>query len=122
MSGKNAKYRFLLVQAFEIPGKSKYYASRANLPKEEALRNFKDISHLLEDVDWEIHLGGVPEYGDWAVENREEFAYAASARLPAVREAAESCKYNGIFVFGGGERVFLESREICRKIIVVVTS
>lgn len=122
MSEKNAKYRFLLVQAFEIPGKSKYYASRAHLPKEEALRNYKDISHLLEDVDWEIHLGGVPQYGDWAVENREEFAYAASARLPAVREAAESGKYNGIILLGGGEPGFLESREICRKNDVVVTS
>ncbi len=114
-------YRFLLMQAFHLRS-DKYFPSREGLPKEKALNNFQDVAHFLEGVEWELHQGGQPTYGDWAVENREEFAHAAAARIPFVRKAAESGKYNGIILLGGGEPGFLESREITRKFGVVVTS
>lgn len=76
----------------------------------------------LEDVDWELHAGAVASYGDWPVENREEFCYAAAARLPIVREACESGKYNAIVLLGGGEPGYFESREIAKRYNIPVTS
>ena len=116
------KYRFLLIQPFYVPGGSPYYRSVEGLPKEKALMNYDMVKGSLEDVEWEFHPGAPTNYGDWAVENREEFAMVAGGRLPIVREACESGKYNGIVLLGGGEPGFLESREISRQHGVVVTS
>jgi Asp/Glu/hydantoin racemase len=116
------KYRFLLIQPFHVPGGSPYYRSVEGLPKEKALMNYDMVKGSLEDVEWEFHPGAPTNYGDWAVENREEFAMVAGGRLPIVREACESGKYNGIILLGGGEPGFLESREISRQHGVVVTS
>ena len=58
--------------------------------------------------------------GRW--KTREEFAHVAAARLPIVREACESGKYNAIILLGGGEPGFKESREIARKYGIPVTS
>lgn len=121
-SDGSPRYRFLLIQAFRIPGPSKYYPSREGLPREQALMNHQDVAPYLADVEWELHPGGGLSYGDWAVENRAEFADAAAARIPIVREAAESGKYDAIVLLGGGEPGFLEAREITRKHGVVVTS
>jgi len=44
-------------------------------------------------------------YGDWAVETREEFAHVAAARLPIVRQACESGKYNAIVLLAAASRV-----------------
>jgi len=119
------KYRFLFIQPFQLPAASKY-ADKYHTPevsKEKLLRmDTLNIEHLLEDVEWDIHGGPVAPYGDWAVETREEFAHVAAARLPIVREACESGKYNAIILLGGGEPGFMESREIARRFGIPVTS
>lgn len=110
------KYRFLLIRAWTVPSRPK------GQPKEEGLQNYDKIKHLLEDVEWDLHDGPLAPYGDWAVENREEFCLVAAARLPIVREACESGKYNAIVLLGGGDPGFLESREIARKYNIPVTA
>ena len=116
------KFRFFLMQAFNLPNVSKYLARTVEGPKEKQLMNYDSIKHLLEDVEWDLHPGPMAPYGDWAVENREEFCLVAAARLPIVREACESGKYNAIILLGGGEPGFLESREIARKYHLPVTA
>jgi allantoin racemase len=125
MAEGKKKYRFLFIQPFQLStgGKlvDKYHS--AELPKEQRLRmNYLNIGHLLEDVDWDFHGGPTPPYGDWAVETREEFCHVAAARLPIVREACQSGKYNAIILLGGGEPGFMESREIARNYGIPVTS
>jgi allantoin racemase len=124
-AAERKKYRFLFIQPFQLPRGSRYadkYHSDV-LTKEQRLRmNYLNIGHLLEDVEWDLHGGPMAPYGDWAVETREEFCYVAAARLPIVREACESGKYNAIVLLGGGEPGFLESREIARKYRIPVTS
>jgi Asp/Glu/hydantoin racemase len=123
MSDSQAKkYRFLLIPAFRLPADSRFAHTRNGLPKEQRLMNFDGIRHLLADVAWDLHEGALATYGDWAVENREEFCLAAAGRLPIVREACESGKYNALILLGGGEPGFAESREIARKYGVVVTA
>jgi len=125
MAEEKKKYRFLFIQPFELSTASKFadkYHTSA-LQKEQRLRmDYINIRHLLEDVEWDFHGGPTAPYGDWAVETREEFCYVAAARLPIVREACESGKYNAIVLLGGGEPGFLESREIARKYGIPVTS
>jgi Asp/Glu/hydantoin racemase len=84
--------------------------------------NYDNVKHLLEDVEWDLHPGAIATYGDWPVESREEFCLAAAARLPLVRQACESGKYNAIVLLGGGEPGFLESREVARKFNIPVTA
>jgi len=117
-----SKYQFLLLNAFSVPTKSPYAHRPMDGVKEVRLMNYNNIKHLLDDVDWDLHNGAIASYGDWPVETREEFAYAAAARLPIVREACESGKYNGIVLLGGGEPGFTESREIAKKHNIPVTS
>jgi len=116
------KFRFLMIQAFSLPESSPYLHRTLKGPKESRLMNYQDVRALLEDVEWELHPGALATYGDWPVENREEFCYAAAARLPIVREACESGKYNAIILLGGGEPGFLESREIARNYGIPVTA
>jgi len=122
---KQGKYRFLFIQPFQLPAGGKY-ADKYHTPevsREKLLRmEYLNLEHLLEDVDWDIHGGPVAPYGDWAVETREEFAHVAAARLPIVRDACESGKYNAIILLGGGEPGFMESREIARQFGIPVTS
>jgi len=122
MAEEKKKYRFLFIPAFRVPGSSRFMTDRSGQPKEQQLANYNNISHLLEDVEWDIHEGALVSYGDWPVENREEFCLVAAGRLPVVREACESGKYNAIILLGGGEPGFLESREIARKYAIPVTS
>jgi Asp/Glu/hydantoin racemase len=84
--------------------------------------NYPDFAHLLEDVDWELHPGAPAPHGDWPVETREEFCLVAASRLPIVREACTSGKYNGIVLLGGGDPGFPESREIGRRYHIPVTA
>lgn len=116
------KYRFLLIQAFHLPKDSKYLHRPVEGPKESRLMNYKHVAHLLEDVEWELDPGPLAPYGDWPVETREEFGLVAAGRLPIVRKACESGKYNGIVLLGGGEPGFLESREIARRFGIPVTA
>jgi Asp/Glu/hydantoin racemase len=122
MSTEQKKFRFLLIQAFSLPASSKYQLRVLTGPKEKRLMNYDNIRHLFEDVEWDLHNGTPAPYGDWPVENREEFCLVAAGRLPIVREACESGKYNGIILLGGGEPGFLESREIARHYHIPVTS
>ena len=128
MSAKDKKYRFLLIPPFRIPESAipkKVRETEADMPTTNypPLKwNWQKVKPLLEDVDWELHEGALAPHGDWPVENREEMCLVAAARLPIVRKACESGKYNGIILFGGGEPGFLESREISRKYNVVVMS
>lgn len=121
-----SKYRFLLIPPFRLPDKEKFtvpaYSEPADAPKTQRLLNSDIVLSHLEDVDWDLHPGAEPTYGNWSVETREEFAYAATARIDGVREACESGKYNGVILLGGGEPGFMESREIGRKHGVVVTA
>ncbi len=105
-----------------LPPSSRYRVRAEEGPKEQRLMNYNLVQHLLADVEWELHPGPLTPYGDWPVENREEFALVGAARLPIVREACESGKYNGIILLGGGEPGAIEAREIGRKFGVPVTS
>jgi allantoin racemase len=122
MSTEQKKYRFFLTQAFSLPPTSKYVHRTIEGPKEKRLMNYDNVKHLLADVEWELHPGPLAPYGDWPVETREEFAYVAAGRLPIVREACESGKYNAIVLLGGGEPGFIESREIARPYRIPVTA
>ena len=125
MAEAGKKYRFLFIQPFQLPTGSEY-ADKYHTPgmtKEQRMRmKYLNIAPMLEDVDWDFHGGPPAPYGDWAVETREEFAYVAAARLPIVREACKSGKYNAIVLLGGGEPGFMESREIARQYGIPVTS
>ncbi len=107
-------YRFLLIQAFHLPKESQYLHRAVDGPKEKMLMNFENVKHLLDDVEWELHHGPLATYGDWPVETREEFTLVAAGRLPIVREACESGKYNAIVLLGGGEPGYPAAREIAR--------
>jgi Asp/Glu/hydantoin racemase len=122
MSEATKKYRFILIQAFQLPESSPYRHRPTEGPKEKGLQNHDQIASFLADVEWDLHPGALTTYGDWQVENREEFACAAAGRLPIVREACKSGKYNGIVLLGGGEPGFQESREIARPFGIPVTA
>ena len=122
MSDQAQKFRFLLIQAFHLPETSPYLHRTVEGPKETRLMNYDNIRPLLEDVEWDLHRGPRAPYGDWPVETREEFCLVAAGRLPIVREACESGKYNAIVLLGGGEPGFLESREIARRYGIPVTA
>lgn len=122
MPTEQKKFRFFLCQAFHLPQTSKYVHRTTEGTKEQRLMNYDNVKHLLADVDWELHPGPLAPYGDWPVENREEFAYVAAARLPIIREACESGKYNAIVLLGGGEPAFMEAREIARPYRIPVTA
>jgi allantoin racemase len=92
----NKRYRFLLIQAFHLPRESQYLHRAVDGPKETMLMNYDTVKPLLDDVEWALHPGPLATYGDWPVETREEFTLVAAGRLPIVREACESGKYNGI--------------------------
>ena len=122
----SSKYNFLLIPPFKLPDQDQFtvpgYSLPTETPKEQRLLNNDFVLSHLDDVNWELHPGAEPPYGNWSVESREEFAYAATARMKGVREACESGKYNGIILLGGGEPGFIESREIGRKFGLVVTA
>lgn len=119
-----AKYKFLFIQPFAISAQSEYLTWTIEGTKERLLMNYENLNlgRLLEDVDWDFHPGPKAPYGDWPVENREEFCLVAAARLPVVKEACESGKYNAIILLGGGEPGAIESREIGRRYGIPVTS
>lgn len=119
-----SKYRFLFISAFCLPEDSPYHGPkrREGEPKEDRLQNYQNVKHLLDDVEWDMDPGAVVTYGNWTVENRQEFLSAAAGRLPIVQEACESGKYNAIILEGGGEPGFMEARELTRRYGIPVTS
>jgi allantoin racemase len=122
MTSADRKYRFLLIQAFDLPAGSRFLHRPTEGAKESRLMNYDTLEHLLADVEWELHRGPLATYGDWPVESREEFALVAAGRLPIVREACESGRYNALVLLGGGEPGFQESREIARAYGIPVVS
>lgn len=120
------RYRFLLIPPFRLPSETAWGYQTLHLegdePKRERLMNADMILPYLEDVDWDLHPGALATFGDWPVETREEFAYAANARLLNIREAIVLGRYNAIVLLGGGEPGFLEAREMCRKADIVCTA
>ncbi len=122
MHAASTRYRFLMIQAFDLPAGSPYLHRPAEGPKESRLMNYETLEHLLADVDWELHRGPLATYGDWPVESREEFGLVAAGRLPIVREACESGRYDALVLLGGGEPGFHESREIARPYGIPVVS
>jgi allantoin racemase len=118
------KYNFLMVQPFRISKDSEYLTWTVEGTREERLMNYKNLNlgKYLEDVEWEIHQGPLAPYGDWPVENREEFALVAAARLAIVKEACASGKYNAIILLGGGEPGVFECKEIGKRYNIPVTS
>lgn len=123
-SREEAKYRFLFIQPFRIPDDSEYLTWSVSGAKEERLMNFAELrlDTLLADVYWEIDPGPLAPYGDWPVENREEFELVAAARLPIVKQAAASGDWDALILLGGGEPGALASREIGKRYGVPVTS
>jgi Asp/Glu/hydantoin racemase len=107
--------RLLLMNAFTLPSKSEFLHRVVEGPKESTLMNFELVKPHLEGVEWEHSNGPLATYGDWPVETREEFAIAAAARLPMIREACESGKYVAIVLLGGGDPGGLAAREIGRR-------
>jgi len=122
MATAEKPYRFFFSQAFHLPEDSPYLHRPVKGTKEARLMNYENVKHLLEDVEWELHPGPLATYGNWPVESREEFCLVAAGRLPIVREACDSGKYNAIVLLGGGEPGFLESREIARQHGLPVTA
>ncbi|MBX7444622.1 MULTISPECIES: aspartate/glutamate racemase family protein [unclassified Arthrobacter] len=119
-----SKYRFVFIQPFAIDSESEFLTWTVEGEKEQLLMNYENLGlgRYLEGVDWDFHPGPRAPYGDWPVENREEFALVAAARLAIVKEACESGRYNGIMLLGGGEPGALEAREIGKRYNIPVTS
>ena len=122
MAEARSRYRFLLMQAFSLPPDSPNQYRPAGGPKEQALMNYPALAHLLADVDWDLHPGAVAPHGNWPVETRAEFLMAGAGRVPLVREACESGKYNAIVLLGGGDPGYTECREIGRRYRMPVTA
>jgi allantoin racemase len=116
------RLRFLLVQAFSLPPGSPNRYRDDGGTKETDLMNHAAVAPLLADLDWDLHPGPIAPHGDWPVETREEFAIAGVARLPIVREACESGRYDAIVLLGGGDPGFMEAREIGRRHRIPVTA
>ncbi|MBT3990592.1 MAG: hypothetical protein HOG95_16220 [Rhodospirillaceae bacterium] len=123
---ESSKFRFILIPPFHLPDQDEFtvpaYSEPSDAPREQRLLNSDFVLKHLDDVEWELHPGAEPPYGNWSVETREEFAYAATARIECVREACQSGKYNAAILLGGGEPGFMEAREIGREHGVVVTA
>lgn len=115
-------YRFLLIQAFHLSGNPKYQLRPMQGSKESMLMNYADFAPLLADVEWEVHPGATDPHGNWPVETREEFMIVGAARLPIVKAACESGKYNAIVLLGGGDPGYVEAREIGHRYGIPVTS
>ena len=73
------------------------------------------VAPFLEGVDWDLHPGALATHGNWPVTTKFEFISVGYNRLPLVREACESGKYNAIVLLGGGDPGYLEAREIGHK-------
>ena len=114
--------RLLLIQAFTLAENSPYYVPPTDHSKEALLMNYEDFAPSLADVTWDLHPGPIGPIGDSYVETREEFALVGAARIPIVREACESGRYDAIVMLGGGDPGFTEAREIAQRHNIAVTA
>lgn len=116
------KYRFLMINAFSLSENAAYRMRSYTGRKEDMVLNHDIAAPLLADVAWDAHPGAAATHGDWPVETQEEFFSVGANRLPVVREACESGRYNGIILLGGGDPGYGPAREIGKRHGVVVTS
>ncbi len=121
MTGQS-KYRFLLINAFQLPPGGPFQLRAFAGPKESQLYNYEDLRPVLADIEWDLHPGAPATHGNWPVQSRFEFMSVGYNRLPLVREACASGKYNAIVLLGGGDPGYLEAREIGRQYRLPVTS
>jgi allantoin racemase len=122
MSQSNARYRFLMIHAFSLSDEARHHLRPQHGSKETVLMNHAELAPLLSDVDWDLHPGARATHGDWPVERQEEFAMVGTNRLPIVKEACESGRYNAIVLLGGGDPGFFAAREIGRRYGIPVTT
>lgn len=122
MTARPSPYRFLLINAFSLPPGSGFQMRPAEGPKEVRLYNHADVAPVLAGVDWDLHDGALATHGNWPVETRQEFLSVGANRLPLVREACASGRYNAIVLLGGGDPGYMEAREIGRAYHIPVTS
>ena len=117
-----SKYRFLLINAFSLAPASDFQLRSFSGPKETQLYNYQDLKPFLAHIDWELHPGAPTTHGNFPVTTKQEFMSVGLNRLPLVREACASGKYNAIVLLGGGDPGYLEAREIGREHRIPVTS
>ena len=119
-----ARRRFLLTLPFALPADSPnaYQRHDEAAPKEARLMNHAALAPLLADIEWDLDPGPLAPHGAWPVETRAEFLTVGAARLPRIREACESGRYDAIVMLGGGDPGFVEGREIARRWRIPVTA
>ena len=122
MNDQTSKYRFQLINAFSLSDRSAFKLRAYDGPKESILYNYQDVAPFLKDVEWDVHPGAPATHGDWPVEKQEDFVIVGKNRLPLVREACRSGKYNAIVLLGGGDPAYWAAREIGRDYGIPVTS
>jgi allantoin racemase len=116
------KYRFRLINAFKLSPNAGFKLRAYDGPKESLVYNYQDVAPHLADVDWDVDPGALATHGDWPVEKLEEFDIVGVNRLPLVRAACESGKYNAVILLGGGDPGYLAAREIGRHHRIPVTT
>src|SRR5215468_4390160 len=122
VTNQPSKYRFLLINAFSLPPGGPYQMRSFSGPKETQIYNYEDVKGFLADIDWDLHPGALATHSNWPVMSREAFMSVGNNRLPLVREACQSGKYNAIVLLGGGDPGYLEAREIGRQYRMPVTA
>jgi Asp/Glu/hydantoin racemase len=122
MTAPSSKFRFLLINAFSLAPGSTFLMRAYDGPKEAQLHNYADVAPFLADVDWDLDPGALATHGNWPVETKQEFLSVGANRLPLVREACASGRYNAIVLLGGGDPGYMEAREIGRSHGIAVTS
>ena len=117
-----SKYQFLLINAFSLAPGSDFAMRSYTGPKETQVYNYEDLKPFLADIDWDLHPGAPTTHGNFPVTTKEAFMSVGNNRLPLVREACASGKYNAIVLLGGGDPGYMEAREISRQYRIPVTS
>lgn len=122
MTAPTPKYRFLLINAFSLAPGNDFQMRSFTGPKETQIYNYQDVAPFLDGIDWDLHPGAPTTHGNFPVATKEAFMSVGNNRLPLVREACKSGKYNGIVLLGGGDPGYLEAREICHQHRIAVTA
>jgi allantoin racemase len=117
-----AKYRFLLINAFSLAPGNDFQMRSFSGPKETQIYNYEDVKRFLADIDWDLNPGAPTTHGNYPVTTKQEFMSVGNNRLPLVRDACASGKYNAIVLLGGGDPGYMEAREIGRMHRIPVTS
>ncbi len=122
MTDPSSRYRFLLINAFSLAPGSGFELRSFTGPKETQVYNYEDLKPFLAGIDWDLHPGARATHGNFPVTTKEAFMSVGNNRLPLVREACASGKYNAIVLLGGGDPGYMEAREIGHQYRIPVTS